>query len=420
MEIGERIRQIRIHKGLTQTELIKGICSNTYISKIESGKAKPSYSFILKVAKVLDVAPEFLIDMNMKDAEPDVHRIYQDYIQSEKINSQDLALLKLHARENHSNSTLIKIYYVLISYYTNHSIKEAYQLVEQAKNVISLDQTTAENELSYYFNGLFKYFYLRKNYSEALFYAELHIQTLQKEEAPLREAKAYFNLAKVRTKIDHDLELARIYTKRALHIFKEEDIKSGIGNAMSELAIQYHRNGLYDEALEVLDELSLFSEEYKKDYYAPILEYNYGRVYQKLEKYDQAIEHYSTSIKYDMNSKDEEQTIYAIKCLAEISIERKNWEEANDYLKQGFTLTSLFNLPNVHIELLHLRSQIYKARFDFPSYEKEMQQAVQLAQEGKYPLLLKEISIELAEHYNAIRAYKMAAKYYQIALVKVH
>ena len=45
MEIGERIRQIRIHKGLTQTDLIKGICSNTYISKIESGKSKPSYSF---------------------------------------------------------------------------------------------------------------------------------------------------------------------------------------------------------------------------------------------------------------------------------------------------------------------------------------------------------------------------------------
>ncbi|WP_113928154.1 hypothetical protein [Bacillus sp. P14.5] len=70
----------------------------------------------------------------------------------------------------------------------------------------------------------------------------------------------------------------------------------------------------------------------------------------------------------------------------------------------------------MHIHLLHLSAQIYKARFDFPSYEKEMQQAVNLAKEGKYPLLIKEISTELADHYNEIRAYKMAAKYYKIAL----
>ena len=77
MEIGERIRQVRIHKGLTQTELIKGICSNTYISKIESGKAKPSYSFIMKVAKVMEVDPEFLLNINMKNVEPDIYRIYE-------------------------------------------------------------------------------------------------------------------------------------------------------------------------------------------------------------------------------------------------------------------------------------------------------------------------------------------------------
>ncbi|MGF2614054.1 helix-turn-helix domain-containing protein [Rossellomorea aquimaris] len=416
MEIGERIRQVRKHKGMTQTELIKGICSNTYISKVESGKAKPSYSFILKVAKVLDVNPEFLTNTEVKNVQPDVDRIYERYIQSEKIDSQDLALIKLHARENHSNSTLVKIYYVLISYYTNHNIKEAGQLVGQAKNIVPTAHTSVENELSYYFDSLFKYFYYLKNYSEALFYADLHLQSLHQEESPLREAKACFNLAKIRTKLDEDLKLARIYTKKALHIFKEEDLKLGIGNALSELAIQYHNDGLYDKALKVLDELSEFSKEYEKAYYAPILEYNYGRVFQKLEKFDQAIEHYFNSMKYDENSKGEEHTIYAVKCLAEISIERKNWEEADEYLKKGFGLTTSFHLPNMHIHLLHLSAQIYKARFDFPSYEKEMQQAVNLAKEGKYPLLIKEISTELADHYNEIRAYKMAAKYYKIAL----
>lgn len=418
MEIGERIRQVRIHKGLTQTELIKGICSNTYISKIESGKAKPSYSFIMKIAKVMEVEPEFLLNMDIKNIEPDIYRIYETYIQTGKIESQDLALLKLHARESHSTSTLIKIYYVLISHYTKHDMEEAHQLVEQANNIISSAYTTDENEISYYFHCLSKYFYNNKNYPEALHYSGLYVDSIQHEETSVRLARAYLNLGMVRAKIDEDLELARTYTKKSLQIFEDQDFKAGIGNALAQLAIQYHQNAQYDEALETLDMLSRFSEDFNKSYYAPILAYNYGRIYQKQKKFDQAIECLQNSVEYDMNANQEEETIHAIKVLSEISIERKNWEEASEYLKKGFHLTALYKLPNAHIQLLHLRSQIYKARFDFPAYEKELQQAVQLAQEGYYSLLVKEISIELAEHYYEARAYKMAAKYYQIALLR--
>ncbi|MEC5267402.1 helix-turn-helix transcriptional regulator, partial [Bacillus mycoides] len=51
MEIGERIRQVRMHKGLTQGELVSEICSVTYLSRIESGKIKPSSSFLKQVSK---------------------------------------------------------------------------------------------------------------------------------------------------------------------------------------------------------------------------------------------------------------------------------------------------------------------------------------------------------------------------------
>ncbi|MCU4788208.1 helix-turn-helix domain-containing protein, partial [Bacillus cereus] len=55
MEIGERIRHVRMQKGLTQGELVSGICSITYLSRIESGKITPSSSFIQKVSKKLEV-----------------------------------------------------------------------------------------------------------------------------------------------------------------------------------------------------------------------------------------------------------------------------------------------------------------------------------------------------------------------------
>lgn len=416
MEIGERKRQVRLHTGLTQTQLIKGICSNTYISKIESGKAKPSYAFILKIAKVLEVEPEFLLNPNKKNSEPDIQRIYDKYMETEKVDAQDLALLNLHAKESHSNATLIKIYYVLISYYTQHEMKKAHQLVEQAKNIISDMHSTDENARPYYLYSVFKYFYSVKNYSEALHYAELHLDSLLQEEQTVRLGKAYLNLATVRAKFDEELKLARVYTKKALAIFKEQEYPVGIGNALAQLAIQFHRNELYEESLKTLEELSSFAEEFNKPGYAPILDYNYGRIYQKLGKHELAIEYLLSSIEQDLSVEDEESTIHAVKVLAEIGVQQKKWEEADTYLQKGFDLTTLYNLPNAHIELLHIRAQMHKARFDFDSYEKDLQQAVQQAQVGKYPLLIKEISSELAEHYASVRAYKMATKYYQIAL----
>ncbi|EOP64459.1 hypothetical protein IIQ_03663 [Bacillus cereus VD118] len=55
MNIGERIRQIRIHKEFTQGELVSEICSITYLSRIENGQIKPSVSFLEKVAKKMEV-----------------------------------------------------------------------------------------------------------------------------------------------------------------------------------------------------------------------------------------------------------------------------------------------------------------------------------------------------------------------------
>ncbi|PAD25456.1 hypothetical protein CHH62_11760 [Niallia circulans] len=51
--VGERIRQLRIHKQLTQKELTEGICSITYLSRIENGQINPSAEFLRKVSKRL-------------------------------------------------------------------------------------------------------------------------------------------------------------------------------------------------------------------------------------------------------------------------------------------------------------------------------------------------------------------------------
>src|SRR5215217_9405820 len=58
--LGDRVRQLRIAKGLTQTQLAGERFSKEYVSQIERGKSRPSREAIEYLAERLDVDPLFL------------------------------------------------------------------------------------------------------------------------------------------------------------------------------------------------------------------------------------------------------------------------------------------------------------------------------------------------------------------------
>ncbi|QQE78127.1 helix-turn-helix domain-containing protein [Alicyclobacillus sp. SO9] len=60
--IGEKIRQIRRQRGLTQAELSDGIVSPSMISQIESDKTRPSYSLIKSIANRLGMPVEHFLN----------------------------------------------------------------------------------------------------------------------------------------------------------------------------------------------------------------------------------------------------------------------------------------------------------------------------------------------------------------------
>lgn len=58
--IGERIRQLRIQKGLTQTDLAFKCNDQDYsqINRVELGKVNFSVSYLSLLAKALEISPE--------------------------------------------------------------------------------------------------------------------------------------------------------------------------------------------------------------------------------------------------------------------------------------------------------------------------------------------------------------------------
>ena len=62
VQLGQRIREIRVQKGMTQSEIAErcGMASN-YIAMLERGERNPTYLTLLKIAEGCDVSISELI-----------------------------------------------------------------------------------------------------------------------------------------------------------------------------------------------------------------------------------------------------------------------------------------------------------------------------------------------------------------------
>lgn len=60
--LGMKIKELRIKKGMTQTDLAEGLVTPSMISQIEADKANPSYKLLEALAKRLEVPIEFFLN----------------------------------------------------------------------------------------------------------------------------------------------------------------------------------------------------------------------------------------------------------------------------------------------------------------------------------------------------------------------
>ena len=58
--VGQRLRRLRLSRGLSQRDLAEPGVSYAYISRIESGARQPSVKALRKLARTLGVSPEYL------------------------------------------------------------------------------------------------------------------------------------------------------------------------------------------------------------------------------------------------------------------------------------------------------------------------------------------------------------------------
>ncbi|WJE55071.1 tetratricopeptide repeat protein [Bacillus cereus] len=417
MNVGERIRQIRIHKEFTQGELVCGICSITYLSRIENGQIKPSAPFLEEVAKKLEVDYNFLVDADHEDIEPKLLEICNRYKNDNIISEKDLSSLELYVRDIDSILLLLKAYGVLIYYHSrNNNLLHVEPIVTQASQVIpnQIDPEYTEDYI-YYLMARGHYFYSKQDYMAA---HEIYVKTeslLGLEETP-QHASIYYNLCIVNKELYKDKSISRLYARKAYGISLKFNLEEKVINTLLMLALLYQLDELYDKALECLQQAELGVKNNNNSMYLPIISYNYGKIYQGLKDYTNAIKYFEESLQQSEFLHQKSQKIYTLRSLIEVHIECKDWKTVNKFMDEAFNFLSISDVSDAHVQLYGFKGKISKLRGDYYGYEKYMQKAIEMGLERKqYPLVSK-LAHELGNYFFDNRAYKMSAKYLKISI----
>ena len=98
MTIGDRIKELRIQKQLTQSDLA-GMVGLTYvqIGRYETHKSTPSSDILQKLAKVLDTTTDYLMNGSSNDmvaAQLMDRELITQYKRIEQLNNDDKYLIK--------------------------------------------------------------------------------------------------------------------------------------------------------------------------------------------------------------------------------------------------------------------------------------------------------------------------------------
>lgn len=417
MHIGEKIRQIRLMKKMKQSELVEGICSIAYLSRIENGKSKPSAPFMRAICQKLGIMPEDLSDDQPHKKKQRITAIINDYQKNRVLNETDEYLLRLSLFESHLLDTSINLYTILIRHYlADNKITEAQQIYEMSlKSIPDEVPPDLSVEFFYYYLNCGNIFFATQDYIKATDYYE-RAERLSQRVGDQDLAILYYNLSLVKQHLSQDKTICLHYSNKSYEIHKKLGNEVDMAKVLITQATQYNLNQKYNQAIQCLDQALEIVLKTENTNLLGMVEYNYGRAYQSQGEIDKAIKHYETCLHLRNKIGAEQPKVHTYRELILIYMDQKDLAKAEQYLNEGLRIAEKYQQWYHYIEFYMFKTMLYKTHFNDSLYEKETQKLIKLAVERNQLNLAKKMAHGLGRHYYEKNAYKKAADYYDMAL----
>lgn len=415
MKIGHLIRAERVRQDMKQVVLAKGICTPSYLSKIERNQIEPSEDIAELLMKRLGMDPGKFQETDEEtelEFEKMLLEAYREVMTARDVNftREKLEYLEQNVPlfENdslHFTYSLITFRFNMIVGIDSEKLKQEIKLLEE-----SIDNFDVYQLYLFHLNkGLFCY--NTGNRKMAIHYFELILHKL--ESLPLGEwEKAEFNYiiaaiyaadGQTFNSIDH--------ARRALIFFRENLKMIRVLECYILIGISYKRSDKFQDALEAYSKAMQISEEFNLHNEKGIIYHNIGTLNSAMGKNNQAIEYYKKSIDHKIDSSEKLITILSL--IAEYS-KMNNKNLVIDWADKGIALYHQLEDEN-EISYYHHFS-IYKSLHSEQGLSVEIAEAAieyfKTFEDFRY---IHKYCIALAEWYYNNRKYKLSSSYYREA-----
>lgn len=256
ISLGQKIRELRMQKGLTQQELGTGIVTISMISQIESDKAYPSHKVLQQIAARLETPIEYFVaDMQTQIEQSSTYKLAKAYLASENY-EQAIPLFRDLISNPAPHLPVYEVQYDLAdAFLASQEVEKAVELFEQV-----LDTVVRKND-DYFallcLNKLGEARYSQQNYPLALYHWHKAYETFSRvtEIDPFTRSRIITNLGHAHFQMGEFQESIRFF-REAYNLLRGStnmrqlaDVYLGLGNSYKNLreferAIDYCHDAL--------------------------------------------------------------------------------------------------------------------------------------------------------------------------------
>ena len=415
MKVGHLIRAERIRQKMKQIVLARGICTPSYLSKIERNLIFPSEQIVTLLFNKLN------IDVNMlqgNDHQTDIE--YENILKvsyKEVITKRDESFTQQKLDELVKQSPLFEnqsLYYTYQLITLRFRIILDHDTVQLKKDIETLDQISENFNSTHMY--LFKinkalYYYTTKNQKKAIKYLEevlsiidtIRLENWEKAELNYIIGIIYTADNRIFTSID--------YIRRALEYFRENFLMKRVLDCYIVIGITQKRSEQFQDALESYFKAKQICDEFKLTSKVGIIYHNLGSLSGIMGKNEEAIEYFKESIKYKSDKKRRLISIFGI--IMELS-KMNNKRLVNEWCDRGIEL--LVQLKDENVTSYYHHFNFFKSLHSDNGLSDTIAiQAIDYFKKIQDFQYIHKYSIALAEYYFTQRKYKLSSILYNEA-----
>ncbi|WP_141687743.1 helix-turn-helix transcriptional regulator [[Bacillus] enclensis] len=407
--LGQRIKYVRSMKKVRQSELAKGICSVSYLSKVENDNIVPSEDVEHALLKRLGIFHEdksldqvlsnrldrWFSTINNKEREA-FTREYELIKQQLSVTTNELILIKFKVYS-------VRYFMELKEYNEVHSILED---LRQSKFIMDYPTLYYYEKYQGAFNYKFKKFQQSSGHYEA---ARKYCEFI--DITPKEKASLHYSLGLVNGKLNKNQQSIE-YTKKSLSIYQSLYEFENCVHAHILLGILYKRSSQHTEAIEEYLKAGELSRVGGFTTVLHTIEHNLGTLYSHLNKSKLAIQHFNSSLQNECTCEDRLNT--HISLSKEYFKSGKKDEAKKTLAEMAKALPELDGISELTLKEYELLTKIYSE--DIDSLDKRLiKELLPLFEEANQLRSIAEYLSFIADYLYENGKYKKSSRYYALS-----